>query len=473
MFKSFEYEGYWWLPERKDRRIPGTLRFSQEKGGVLGLLGSFDRIAGTLDKKTSYDIVFGYTSDGKEITLEDCIVKSGHLHIPGMYTAELKPQKIYEGGHFRDPGLINIVKISAKFRLLAEWLNIPSIKHEFKTRGEGRTRSIDRISIEYNRPEDITIELEGVSTIRIEMGPKVNGNRHEVFLKQEAQLVLETPGGRVLSGTIELLLLIFKFFSFAVTYPVLPESLSAEIKSYDVPDHANGLNEKTLRIFWKIPAVRSAPADITAYDMLFSYEDIKEDFSNYLMNWVSKYEILEPVYNLYIDVLFNPNIHLQNRFLSLAQAFEVYHRRLFPGKYVSEIENDKIYAALTSYIPCNVEPDFKNRILDYLKYLNEYSLRKRLKEIIAKYKKHVNIQIKNTRNFIDGVYYTRNYLTHYDKGIREKTLKGKDLLEISENLKFLVEICLLSELGFPEDKITELVSKDTRYDFIRKPGLFD
>ncbi|WP_416366253.1 hypothetical protein [Sphingomonas aerolata] len=38
---SFSFEGFWWLPNKPDEHIAGTLSFSQESGALLQLLGIF------------------------------------------------------------------------------------------------------------------------------------------------------------------------------------------------------------------------------------------------------------------------------------------------------------------------------------------------------------------------------------------------------------------------------------------------
>lgn len=37
---EFEAGGFWWLPGREDRKVPGILTFDQERGGRLTLIGA-------------------------------------------------------------------------------------------------------------------------------------------------------------------------------------------------------------------------------------------------------------------------------------------------------------------------------------------------------------------------------------------------------------------------------------------------
>lgn len=39
--KNIEYSGYWWLPSEPDKKIAGTLKFTNDEGIKLRLIGSF------------------------------------------------------------------------------------------------------------------------------------------------------------------------------------------------------------------------------------------------------------------------------------------------------------------------------------------------------------------------------------------------------------------------------------------------
>ncbi|MBZ0290434.1 MAG: hypothetical protein K8I30_22605, partial [Anaerolineae bacterium] len=67
---------------------------------------------------------------------------------------------------------------------------------------------------------------------------------------------------------------------------------------------------------------------------------------------------------------------------------------------------------------------------------------------------HVKYLIPNRKrydSFVDILVLTRNFLTHYgEKNSRVKT-DPVDLYKMSIRLKFLLEICLLSELELPQE----------------------
>jgi len=54
---------------------------------------------------------------------------------------------------------------------------------------------------------------------------------------------------------------------------------------------------------------------------------------------------------------------------------------------------------------------------------------------------------------IECVVDTRNYLTHYEEDPEKCVVRGEDLYHLIQKLKILLEICLLTELGFSSEEI--------------------
>ena len=88
-----------------------------------------------------------------------------------------------------------------------------------------------------------------------------------------------------------------------------------------------------------------------------------------------------------------------------------------------------------------------------IKYGNEVSLRRRLKDLI-RYLSDFNITQKiindNRDEFIDNVVGLRNYYTHYSKDDNPDIY---NVIDLSFNLKLLIELCILNELNFDKEFI--------------------
>jgi len=63
--------------------------------------------------------------------------------------------------------------------------------------------------------------------------------------------------------------------------------------------------------------------------MLFSYEEISDWTELILTKWFETSDKLAPIHELYFGSLYNSNMYLYHSFLSLVQAIESYHRRVF------------------------------------------------------------------------------------------------------------------------------------------------
>jgi len=103
-----------------------------------------------------------------------------------------------------------------------------------------------------------------------------------------------------------------------------------------------------------------------------------------------------------------------------------------------------------------------------LLYLNEYSLRKRLKEILESCGKLTSSLINTKVEFIEDVVNTRNYFTHFDKKLETKAKRGESLYILTQQMKFVLEICLLRELEIPDTNIEALISRNQKYQHLRR-----
>lgn len=103
---------------------------------------------------------------------------------------------------------------------------------------------------------------------------------------------------------------------------------------------------------------------------------------------------------------------------------------------------------------------YKNWVTNKFQYGNEPSLRKRLEEIIERFAYVLNdfAGFYNSK-FISDVVDTRNYLTHYDKGLEDKAIKDENMYRTISMLQVIIELCFLAELGFPQNKIKLLINR--------------
>ena len=192
-------------------------------------------------------------------------------------------------------------------------------------------------------------------------------------------------------------------------------------------------------------------------------KSILPEFERYLRAWFAKAAVLKPVCDLFFGTLTNTSMYLGHRFLSLSQALETYHRRTKPAKYVDDEEWEGTKAALAASIPQSLAKDFRSSLKNKLNYLHEFSLRKRLKDVLEQCGTQAGVTVPDEMAFVEDVANTRNYLTHYDKRLEEQAVKDRALFLLTEEMRCLLEVCFLTEIGMEKALIQRIARGNARF----------
>ncbi len=447
MIEKFEYKGYWWLPNRPQTKISGTLTFNPDEGAILDLEGSFKDI-GDLNRLLRPEVILGASLDGKNITLLNCVETKTKLYVPGYLTMSFFAVVVLVGAHFQRADIIKFKKLSIHYSYLDEWVNISGFNIQ--------RRSQTQTQVEYKLPRPIQITGGDDYEISINFRAKPYfAMPKKVSIEQKAFINIEFSEERSFDEYLNLMDHIRNFLSLGVTEPVYPLAIEGitELNKEVIKDK---VYYPPVKIFAEQPDIPTTLRILHPSNMLFTFNDISDKFGMLLKNWFKKADLLEPVYSLYFGTLYNPRMYPEHRFLSLIQAIESFHQRVHGGKYLSDDDDyGRIRDVLVNAIPNDVMRDFRESLKNKIKYGNEYSLGKRLKEIFVKYQENLKF-IENKDIFIRKIVDTRNYLTHYDKELREQSASGEALYHLTQKLKMVMEICLLSELGFSSSEIKGL-----------------
>ena len=196
-------------------------------------------------------------------------------------------------------------------------------------------------------------------------------------------------------------------------------------------------------------------------DMLTIFPWIENHLSTCLEKWFAKSDSLKSIYMLFFATLIDASMYLEQKFLSRIQALESLHRKVYgdDAKYISDLEYEPILKNLESAIPDGISADFRKKLVGGLKYGNQFSLRKRLQQLINFCWEGCfeNFASKKS-DFIQLVTDTRNYLTHLDDDSKGKIAEGIELYLLNERLKFLLFILFLAELD---------ICKEDTYAFLK------
>jgi hypothetical protein len=224
-------------------------------------------------------------------------------------------------------------------------------------------------------------------------------------------------------------------------------------------ESSNGEEQRGLgvNVFYQLPNVPEVKETHPA-EMLFTLADARDRFPQLVENWFAKQELLRPVFDLYFGAIYNRHAFLEQRFLSLTQAIESYHRRTSTATDLPREQHNRRIDGILATAP----EEHRKWLSDQLTYSNELRLRKRLADVLTRCPEVVGKLLKK-KKFIDHVLTARNYLTHYDPSLERKARTGLDLYPLTVQLQTLVEMCLLLELGFACEEVDRLFERVNRY----------
>lgn len=460
--KSFEIRGAWWLPDSPQHEVPGSLQFSSATGGILELQGVLSPGMShyTMAK---HDVILGRTTSSQAVTLYQCRRIGSQVPVRPTDTPVARYQvlTVFRGCHFANESQMRFKSLSVGFRNLEEWTNITGLGPS-----DAALRRNDNpvaFGFKYVQPKKVVAQTEDVR-VEIDFLVSVHDGRHEVRMSESCAFTI-IPNKPLLfhefmRGPIYN---VQNFVCLGMGAATSVTSLGGE------PAFAGGssLEDKDEPDAVEIAYVARTPSagadeDVSSATMLFTLRDIAGEFGSHMSSWLSKAELLQPVYDLYFGVYYNPTLYVNLQFLSYAQALETYHRRAIGGKYVSDEECASVSRRLADAIPIELEPDFRVSIRARLQYLHEYSLRKRLTDLFVRFMPVAGVQLPNAPNLIMDIVSVRNYLTHYEQGARP-VADARRTFDLAGLMKLLTEAILLSELGFTPAMVARAINPGWRY----------
>ncbi|NEP78415.1 MAG: hypothetical protein F6K39_09630 [Okeania sp. SIO3B3] len=130
--ENIEYSGYWWLPLKEDekiagkpeKKIAGTLTFTNYEGIKLRLMGSF-----TGELESDVPIILGF-ADKKIITLHGNLNCFSTISSSGFSSQEYISDLALIGRHFANRNEILFHKANVQYSYLFDWIELPKIKRE-------------------------------------------------------------------------------------------------------------------------------------------------------------------------------------------------------------------------------------------------------------------------------------------------------------------------------------------------------
>lgn len=455
--KDLKLQGVWWVPESPEQTVAGTLVFDGTNHPALELVGTLFQQTGIVQTTApGTDIVLGLVDGGKMVTLYRCLqVNRSYNTATGLIISRVSASYVFVGAHFELPTDLLFKRFAISYDKLSDWAWLSGF--ELTLVADPDTGGFKRLELAYEFPDPHEV-LVGDVAVRI--APTFNqagGPIDEYRLTQILYFEARPPEARSFDYYLDFFYHIRNFITLGVGKTVYPEHILATV-SVNVAEGSSLENSHTVDIYHLLDSSRVSGKDVHPALMLFSLPKLGEFYPAALNSWFEKASTLKPVYDLYFSTLYNPKMYLEGRFLSLSQALETYHRRVSGGKYLEQQVFETVHSALVEVLDgFEFERDVRNTFVGKLQYINELSLRRRIKELVLSFGDSIGRYIPSASSFAGRVVDTRNYLTHYNQSLEAGAAQGKDLYDLSEQLELLLELCFLRELGLPDVLRTSIV----------------
>lgn len=448
MDKNFEYKGQWFLPSAPEKRVQGILSYDINEGGTLELFGNFDSSILYLSRSND-NIILGLTNDSKEITLYSCFIQKsggaklvvgGESAIPHTF---YHINYILEGVHIETESQLLFEEIRSEHYGLDEWVGISGFDRSTQTIEAAQQ---GKFVINYECPEPIDFLIK--PNVRgqfnfVAITPGISTYDSELCIKQRLELRLFSEQEHDLESLVEM---VFRFQHFLVlglfekSYPIRMELFG---KRFLVNNGDDKPPRKRIKLYFAVYRPKRMPKNLSVFDMLFSYREIKIDFPVIIKKWFEQYEILEPAYNLFFARWYNDDRFTTNTFLNYSQSIETFHTKTNNHTKMPTKDYDQMKLDILGIVPAKHHGWLNEQFM----FGNSLNLHRRLTDVVNDYSNIVLDEIIPDKDkFIMEVKQSRNYYTHYSKP-GSHVIKGTQLFFLSEKLKILLVCAFLMDIG--------------------------
>lgn len=471
MIDEQRYEGLWWLPENESAKLSGTLTIERGRA-QLEVFNSFGHeVLNSSDTEQTLSTmpfpverILGITTNGKKVTLERCRAIDFVLSLPGIPTTTYRAEFALLGAWFVAGEEVTFDEIAMTTTDLDVWASISGFSSSFSgpedTEDDGATLS--RIDIAFEPPEAVHLPLEGGQEARVEFTMRYSGvgaiNRVE--LSQAAALHLRYARPKPLPHAWQTVIRLRNFLCLAVGRPVALLS----VKGYRDDLLQGSGSRRPIEVIWELPHNPDPPERaLHPAEMLFTLPEVMPSISDALSAWLARHDVLGPVFNLYFGMLYHPAMYTDVHFLAYAQAVETYdYRRRDVTDLPAGQHEQRMEAILTG------TPDqYREWLQTRLQRSNELSLRRRIRDVLDECPdvrdKIVGATPRERANFVALFVDSRNYYTHYSPDLENRAATGVALYLLVVQLRAIIEMSLLRELGFTCDAIDAILDRVQRY----------
>jgi ApeA N-terminal domain 1 len=411
--------------------------------------------------------ILGETRKGRPITLEHCNGRSVSLAVPGFGVSSYGAQIVLDGAWYQPDEEVAFDAIAVRFSDLDPWACVSGFSYRINRDEEGET--LTSLEMSFTPPDDIEVALEDGTTLRVEFPWTWTGPGQPVTTEfgitqaAEIHLVFKEPAD--IERSLTYVAQLRNFLSLAIGRPI--RILSVRGFHNPPPDAERDPFTKLVPrlievelLYRMVGLPEPAERPLHPAEMLFTLADTHRRLEDILRAWFSKQALLGPVLTRYFHLVHTPPTSREHELESLVRVLETHHRRTH-GPAEKTPEHEERLASILDSTP----EEQREWLAKKLRHSHEPTLAERLRASLDRCPTITSRLIGDSErakdSFIWKVTATRHFETHLDPSGEAAAASGVDVVTLTFQLRALVEMTLLLEIGFSCDEIASIFERES------------
>jgi hypothetical protein len=450
MNKPFEAFGRWWSPACEYLRTQpflGRLTWDPVKGATIEAAGLSSEVTNSLSHRLGHRLLLqGQLDNLPCITLDDAMVVSVTTEIIGTGNVKITSNKLTQGDDvLADTDQTLLLSLSCEMTGLDVWAagNTFTISHPEPARDvieclpykEQLFTQVDDITVSvarWNRSSHgiRTYSIEGVNTFTLKAGALFSYERGRQLLHElkafltvalDRPIVFETIRGRLEDSDQK-----------------MPDGrpVSRHMEFFETTDELVRPASKKDRHNQRIPFLFQ-PVERAAE----AFQRFRDIYRKHRMSL-----------DFFLSQTYGTKSYINQQFADLVHGLEGLHRGLRGGTFMEQAAYDKtVLPALVSGIPAGIDTELRQALKKRLEFGNEFSLRRRLKELARFHEAYAGAYLGKASDFADTIANMRNELAHAIGTNAPNRNTVTQYFIMLHRVRMLFQLELFHQLGFDTD----------------------
>lgn len=462
LYDSFTEQGLFWLADKREDEISGTLSYDPDKGAILKLVGIFGELGDAFKRafggaRDEAAVIHGVTMKGKPLSLLHAHDINRQLNMPGIPSETWSSNLLVIGAHITSADEAIFPKCYFRFDQIETWLEHKPFTDTFDF--DAKT-----LNVFAEKPREVPFATHAefaVSTVGSLYSDNDTGTRFVIDVTSQMAITPTEP--RSLDWHLNRAVRLQELASLCTGH-FLPLT-SFELRGPDAELGGGGTRPSEVHLYaLMIHGEGRSETGTKRRTPIVTGPELNRFNPEAVQRWFDQFEAFDPALRLFFTITGARQMFTNIRLLLAIQALEVFHRRTSDQGILSGENFATFTEAMVGAIPDDTAPDMREKLESLYRHANEPTLQQRLRSIVASLteafgERPGGFNSKYLRKLVD----TRNYYTHFSEALSARTFDGEGMYWATRRVVLLLTLLFLQRLGLTADDIKPLLKRHNEF----------